>query len=173
MSAVGCQSHAVPPGPAPPPEPPPCTPKLTTEIAQLKTVSEALPDGVTENDALDATVELVIAAGLTVDAQDRDAHTLVTSRFDGQTIVWACDLNEYRSYAYRVSIAGTQMIVGLDCWRSYGWDEHVVRGRVVPADHGVSLECLEPTKFTSRPDSMLTRKLIVETIELLRRRAGQ
>jgi hypothetical protein len=163
------------PSPAPPPRQtaaPPCEPALQGPIAPLRSAAEILPDGVTEDAALDAVVQFLAAAGHTIEAEDRAAHTVVTERFPGHAIPWTCDTNEYRNYAYRISVSGHRLIVDVDCWRAIGWPEHVVGGKRVPADRGADTECLGVARYGSKLDATVARDVIAGTVELLRRRAN-
>lgn len=170
--AFGCRH------PAPPPVRPPapaCVPTLETAIAQLKDVAEPVPDGVSDSDALDAMVEYLTSAGLTIDTVDRIAHTVVTKPFSGETLEWTCDMFEYREYAYRVSVIGKRWIIGLQCQRSYGWEAHMSGDKVAVADHGVLTECLDSAKYTTRLDAMRSKNIAVGARKLVqgRRRVAE
>jgi len=170
MVAFGCRHPAPPPLP---PEPPQCVPKLETTIAQLKDVSEPVPDGVTAGDALDLMVEFLTSSGLTVDTVDPVAHTVVTKPFAGETLEWTCDMLEHREYAYRVSVVGNRWVVGLNCQRSYGWEAHMSGDKVIPAEHGVLTECLETAKYTTRVDAMRSKNIALGARKLAQDRRGR
>lgn len=169
MAAFGCRHPA--PSPMPPPEPQ-CIPKLETTIAQLKDVSEPVPEGVSDGEAFDAIVAFLTSTGLTIDTVDRVAHTVVTKPFSGETLEWTCDMLEHREYAYRVSVAGKRWVVGLTCQRSYGWEAHMSGSKVVPAEHGVLTECLESAKYTTRLDAMRSKNIALGARKLLQERRG-
>ena len=155
-----------------PPELPPCIPKLETTIVQLKDISEPLPAGISDNDALEAMVAFLTNAGLTIDAVDRIAHTVVTKRFSGETLAWTCDMREYRQYAYRASVVANRWVIGLICERSYGWEAHMSGDKLVPADHGVLTECLESTKYTTQLDAMRSKNIAIGARKLVQERRG-
>jgi hypothetical protein len=169
MVAFGCR----PPAPPPMPPAPQCIPTLETAIAQLKDVSEPVPEGVSDSDALDAMVEFLTGAGLTIDAVDRIAHTVVTKPFSGETLAWTCDMLEHREYAYRVSVVGKRWVVGLACQRSYGWEAHMSGDKVIPAEHGVLTECLESAKYTTRLDAMRSKNIAIGARKLVQDRRGR
>jgi len=139
---------------------------LTTEMTPLQMVSDTLPLGVTEDQIWDATVQVLAASGLRVVQKDRDAHTIETDRFAGQTIESNCGMSRYQSYALRVAIVGRQMLVTVDCWRSLGWTARVVDGVEVPA-HRDQTEVCELPAFTSKADSAIQSKVIASVGVLL------
>lgn len=171
LAMLGC-GH--PPPPAPPPPPPPqCIPKLQQGIVQLRDLSEAVPAGVSANQAFDAMTDFLTSIGVSVAASDRTAHTIVSKPFPGETIEWSCDMFEYRQYAYRISVVDHRWVVGMDCQRQYGWEAHMSGDQVVPAERGILTECLESAKYTSQLDAMRARNLVDGAREVLRQRRSE
>jgi len=168
MVVVGCHPYRAPPAPAAPP----CLPTLESRITQLKDIAEPVPEGVSDREALDAMAEVLAAAGLAVEALDRDAGTLATRSFDGETLEWTCDLREHREYAYRISVVDRRWVVRLACHRAYGWDAHMSGDKVVPAERGVLTECLDSARYATRLDALRGKTAVDAARKLLAERGA-
>lgn len=100
-----------------------------------------LPAGASADDLFNAALQFIATGPLRTESVDHIARTLITRRFDGQTIEMTCEINVYRLYALRMAVIGSRVLLAMDCWESFGWESHMSHGALVPADRGQLRDC--------------------------------
>ncbi len=137
-----------------------------TEMAPLDTAIGRLPDGVSDDDGFNAAMQFEVSAGGTIDTQDRATHTFRTRPFTGQTLTSTCESNKYYVLATRVVIRNGTIVVGMDCWSSWGWEAQRVNGVYMPANRGELAQCMAPL-YVSKGDSKIPQMVIDGTRSLI------
>jgi hypothetical protein len=141
---------------------------FATAVTKMPFVSEQLPAGTTEDEALSAAAQFLTTLGIKILAKDDIAHTMITEEFTGQTIAMTCrPINEYRSYELRVAVAGRNMVVTMGCRRSFGWEAH----DGAPMRRGPIEKC-DPDAYVSAGDATIQRNLVEGTIQMLQLRSS-
>lgn len=117
---------------------------FNTGLASLKMATGTVPDGSTEEDAVDAALQFATTMGVAVAAKDYRAHTVMSQRFVGQTRMGNCGINEYFAYELRIAVAGKAFMVSMGCWHSVGWEAHATPGGLwMPANRGEQQLCVD------------------------------
>jgi hypothetical protein len=95
-----------------------------TGLAALPyTTDGAIPDGATEDEAIDAAVQFATATGMPIADRDYRAHTMTTQRIVGQTRTSNCGVSQFFSYDLRVVVNGRSIMITMGCWESKGRGE--------------------------------------------------
>jgi hypothetical protein len=138
-----------------------------TDVAPLKQFFGNVPADATDDDVYNAVLQFMVASGsMAVEHEDRWAHTIVTKRFTGQTLLSTCNVNTYRLYALRLAIVGKRAIIDMDCWESVGWEAHIHRGTPMSANRGELRECGIP-KYASKNDAEIPSQIFAGALDML------
>jgi hypothetical protein len=162
-------AHTLPSTP-PTPSAPAC--KWVTETAPLNAFSGDLPVDVSESEdvAYNSVLQFLVTSGTTtIESQDPVAHTIVTAKLNGQTLLSTCSINHYFMYAFRIAIIGGRMIVNMACWDSMGWEGGVVNSVVTPRNRGELKPCDVPT-YVGKNDALLPSMIFQSALETLKLR---
>jgi hypothetical protein len=136
--------------------------ELVTAIAPLEPFYGKLPAGTTEDEFYSATLQFLNSVGDTVVNQDPTAHTIVTARRDGQTLLSTCKINRYLMYAVHVTIIGRHVNVTMQCWTSTGWES----SSNLPRNRGELKPCDVPA-YVSKNDAKLPSMVFEGSVAVL------